>query len=337
MSGQKKYQVRPVLQAFREIGVCVPSTLRRVGLTEDLVKRQNFQFDAKTCRRIFVAAAEEFSGPDFGLQVALQYSKIPYGPVFFAFISSPDIGAAIKAIAKYKPQVSPLGIVAEHDEIGMKITMCEMTSDFPASSSMALVEFAYIVELSRNCADGFLKVKQISLRDSGAAHDAYKRFFACPILEGPIDAIWFGSEDLTIPLHSKNQEIGAVCRKQLDDLYFPNLDQQDLCEQVRQALKEDLLSGRVGAQNVAKKMGLSVRTLTRRLKENGISFTEIQSDLQRHHAVELLSNMSVSISEVAFRVGFKEVASFYRAFKKWYGITPAQMRETWKQEQKRVF
>ena len=329
LSLQRKFQVRPALQAFRQMGICVPTVFRGAGLCEGLAEDKNLELDAEGCRRVFVAAAAEYGRFDFGQQLAIQYARIPYGPGYFAFISSPNIGAAVKAIAKYKPQVSAIGCSAEQDEGDLKVEVYQTTSEFPVDSNMALVEFAYMVELSKNCADGFLKAKRISLRDVGAAHDAYKLFFACPIVEGPVDAMWIGSEDLTIPLHSKNHEIAVIAQKRLDDTYFPNIGQKNFSEQVCRVVKEELLVGRVGAQNAANAMGLSPRSLNRRLKEYGITFAQIQSDIRRQHSIELLSDMGVSISEVAFRVGFKEVASFYKAFKKWNGVTPAQMRNRW--------
>jgi AraC-like DNA-binding protein len=333
MSLQRKYQVRPALQAFRQMGICVPSVFRRAKLCGSSAEDKHLELNATSCRRLFVAAAEEYGRFDFGLQLAIQYARIPYGPGYFAFISSPNIGAAIKAIAKYKPQVSAIGCSAEQDEGDLKVEVYQTTSEFPVDSNMSLVEFAYIVELLRNCCDGFLDVKLISLRDAATAHDAYKEFFSCPITEGPVSAMWIGSRSLEIPLHAENLEIGMIAKKRLEAIYFPNLDQKDFCEQARNAAKENLLCGRVGAINAASKMGISVRTLNRKLKECDISFMDIQSDIQRHHSLELLSDINMGISEIAFRLGFKEVASFYRAFKKWHGVTPAQMRNSWKQKQ----
>lgn len=333
MSLQRKFQVRPALQAFRQMGLSVPSVFRRAELCESLAEDKYLELDARGCRRLFVAAAEQYGRFDFGLQIAIQYAKIPYGAGYFAFISSPNVGSAIKAIAKYKPQVSAIGCSAEQDEGDLKVEVYQTTSEFPVDSNMALVEFAYIVELSRNCCDGFLHVKRISLRDAATAHEAYKEFFSCPITEGPVDAMWIGSKSLEIPLHANNQEIEIIAKKRLDDIYFPDLNQKDFCEQVRNTVKENLFYGKVGAINAAKKMGISVRTLNRKLKDRHITFMEIQGDLQRHYSVELLSDISMSIPEIAFRLGFKEVASFYRAFKKWHGVTPAQMRNSWKQKQ----
>lgn len=332
MSLQRKFQVRPALQAYRQMGLCVPSVFRRAELCESLAEDKNLELDANGCRRIFMAAAEEYNHEDFGLHLAMQYARIPYGPGYFAFISSPNVGSAIKALAKYKPQVAAIGCSAERDYGDLRVEVYQTTPEFPVDSNMALVEFSYIVELSRNCCDGLLQVKRISLCDVTAVNNAYQEFFLCPILEGHVNAMWIGSESLALPLHANSQEISYIAKKRLDDVYFPDLNQKDFCEQVRNAIRENLLSGRVGAQNAAKKMGLSVRTLNRKLKEHDTTFMNIQSDIQRHHSVELLSDIGMSISEISFRLGFKEVASFYRAFKKWHGVTPAQMRNSWKQK-----
>ena len=69
-------------------------------------------------------------------------------------------------------------------------------------------------------------------------------------------------------------------------------------------------------------MGLSARTLSRRLGEEGTSFRNIQDEVRRELALALLGDPGKSIAEVAFFLGYAEPAPFHRSFKRWTGTTP---------------
>ena len=75
-------------------------------------------------------------------------------------------------------------------------------------------------------------------------------------------------------------------------------------------------------------MGLSARTLSRRLVEEGTSFRGIQDEVRHQLAVALLADASVSIAEIAFFLGYAEPAPFHRSFKRWAGTTPQLYRRT---------
>lgn len=77
---------------------------------------------------------------------------------------------------------------------------------------------------------------------------------------------------------------------------------------------------------VARRLGMSVRTLQRRLGEEGTSFREIRDSVRLSRARRLLTEARLSISEVAERLGFADVSAFDNAFKRWTGETPNALR-----------
>ena len=79
--------------------------------------------------------------------------------------------------------------------------------------------------------------------------------------------------------------------------------------------------------DVARTLGLSVRSFHRRLSEHGVSFQTITEETRRELAEALLREDAHSLAEVAFLTGFSEQSSFSRAFKRWMGLTPANYRK----------
>ena len=79
-------------------------------------------------------------------------------------------------------------------------------------------------------------------------------------------------------------------------------------------------------REVARSLGISQRTLARRLSDEGLAFSVILQDLKRDLAVRYLDDPNLHISKIAWLLGYQEVGAFTHAFKRWTGKTPSQMR-----------
>jgi AraC-like DNA-binding protein len=96
----------------------------------------------------------------------------------------------------------------------------------------------------------------------------------------------------------------------------------DLSQHIRQALRGTVPD----AAALARQMGMSTRTLSRRLHERGLTYQEVLDLARRELALRHLLNKDLKVIEAAFLLGFSEVSTFYRAFRRWTGATPAAYR-----------
>src|SRR6266436_1845203 len=95
---------------------------------------------------------------------------------------------------------------------------------------------------------------------------------------------------------------------------------------VENAISSFLPHGRVVVEDVARSLGMSERTLARKLSDEGLNFTEILQQLRRDLAVRYLDDRKLHVSKIAWLLGFHEVSAFTHAFKRWTGKTPREMR-----------
>ena len=86
-------------------------------------------------------------------------------------------------------------------------------------------------------------------------------------------------------------------------------------------------SGRFGLENVAEEFGISGRTLQRNLSSENTSFNQLVKDIQKIMTFNYLETKELSIDEIAYLVGYTEISSFYRTFKKWTGKTVSQYQK----------
>ena len=146
----------------------------------------------------------------------------------------------------------------------------------------------------------------------------------------------FGAETDEFALHVDARDLPLIhSDTYLNDLLLKNCeaaladrraDLSPLRTKVENAISSMLPHGRVPAKDVARSLGMSERTLTRKLSDEGLKFTEILQDLRRDLAVRYLDDRKLHVSKIAWMLGFQEVSAFTHAFKRWTGKTPSESR-----------
>ena len=103
-------------------------------------------------------------------------------------------------------------------------------------------------------------------------------------------------------------------------------ERTSLRSKVELAIGPMLPHGKAKASAVAKELGVSHRTLARSLAAEGVTFSEILDQSKADLAKSYLTHGDLSISQIAWLLGYREVSTFTHAFKRWYGITPTELR-----------
>jgi AraC-like DNA-binding protein len=98
-------------------------------------------------------------------------------------------------------------------------------------------------------------------------------------------------------------------------------------QRVREAIRAFLQEGAPQLGDVARGLHVSLRTLQRRLTEHGTSFQDEVDTVRRELAFQYLKDANLGVSQVAFLLGYSELSTFDRAFKRWTGMTPRIWRE----------
>ncbi|MHA3979325.1 AraC family transcriptional regulator [Halovulum sp. GXIMD14794] len=201
----------------------------------------------------------------------------------------------------------------------------------PVRNECALAGFAR--NMRRFVGEG-LELSGVSFRHSCQADpDRYVAGFGCPVhFDADRDAICFAARTLDMPNLLGDPAVSNFLTRHLDAEMDKMEKQESVSAEppIRAALLRHLTpglsSGPPAASDAARSLGMSERTLFRRLSDEGLTYREVVQDAQIRLAQELLGNGSNSIAEVAFLTGFSEQSSFSRAFKRRVGNTPAQFR-----------
>jgi len=192
-------------------------------------------------------------------------------------------------------------------------------SHFTPQTSMGLVHRIFCWLIGQN-----LNLHSVSLihRRPEHAHD-YNMLFRAPIqFDQDFNALYFSASYLNAP--NVQDESALEKLLELPSLQLMSLPdyQSSLADKIRVMIKKDVETQFPELEPVAEALGLSSATLRRRLRSDGTSYQIIKDDIRRDAAIYHLGRGVMSIEQVAAKVGFIEVTSFYRAFKRWTGVTP---------------
>ena len=154
----------------------------------------------------------------------------------------------------------------------------------------------------------------------------YESVFNCPVRFGAErNALVFDASLLEAPLPQANKAIYQVCYTQCEDL-VARLSGENTYAEMVEYLMVDGVHNFLSLQQVAEKLQLSTRSVSRKLKAEGTSFNELLKRLRSTLAKELLLSRKLTIEQVAERLGYSEPAAFCHAFKRWTGKTPSTYR-----------
>jgi AraC-like DNA-binding protein len=157
-----------------------------------------------------------------------------------------------------------------------------------------------------------------------AAHEAH---FGCPVRFGaPHDALLVAADSLPVPNRLGDPAMSHFFESHLEEELSKLDDAEGLGRRVRIQVSQALSEGIPPLSLIAKRLGMSGRTLQRRLAEQGESFQQLIDEARRQLASTLLRETDYALSEVAFLTGFSDQSAFSRAFKRWAGQTPRSYR-----------
>ncbi len=163
-----------------------------------------------------------------------------------------------------------------------------------------------------------------------ASLDAYRALLG-PVrlhFNAPMAGFGFPARLLDEPLRSSDEKLHLVLRRYADSTLAARPQRESVTEKVRRYLVEQLPSGTISLEQAARTLRMSSRTLGRRLSDEGTTFKNLVDETRRAIALRYVAAHDLGLSEVALLSGFTEAPSFYRAFRRWTGMTPTKYRWT---------
>ncbi|MFT7596855.1 MAG: AraC-like DNA-binding protein [Paracoccaceae bacterium] len=254
------------------------------------------------------------------------------GLICYVGLSSPTVLVSIKNMTRYRRVFSD-AIELDHQSLEAD-GILRWHYSVPASlKRRQFVEFAAsgLLRDLRRCANRRFTPDLVTFRHARNSNiPAFGQHFGCEVIFGaPDNSFRFQQADLALPLVTADDELYAILRKCCEEaLMEKSANVPPVILDVERKIAERLAAGEANQKSVAKALGMSPRTLSRRLAHEGTTFFHVLEDLRRALAVSYLRDSNLVLAEIAFLLGYAGQSSFNDAFKRWTGQTPGQYRST---------
>ncbi|MCP4233196.1 MAG: AraC family transcriptional regulator, partial [Aestuariibacter sp.] len=302
----------------------------KAGLDYSRLRDPVARFSFPAVRRLWVLACEATEDPCFGLTVAKYWHPTTLHALGYSWLASNNLEEAFERAVRYSRIINTAanGILKTEKSVNAYRLIID-TNRFnpppvPASIEAAM---AMLIVMTRAAYGEEFRPLRVSLQsDKPACADRIRDFYRAPVSFSQAEnALWLDPEVASRPLATANPELVRINDRIVTD-YLAQLDRSDVTMRVKSELIGRLSGGRSSEEDIATSLNISQRTLQRKLREQGKTFTGLLETTRRELSLQYVRDPQYSFSEITFLLGFTEPGNFSRAFKRWYGKSPTQFR-----------
>jgi len=316
-----------MINGFEKLGVQRATALRAADLSAEKLSDPDARVSPTQVWLLWQKALEITRDPCLGLHLAETVLPSDYGIIGYIVVSSATIRDALLRVNRYHDLLAdavrysfeerPDGFVLRHG----------FSDGQGVPGAMAAYVLAVPFLVIRQSFGRAAKVQEVRLTcERPEETTEYERFFNAPLCFDSGE----NSLRISISLDSRVPTADAALNSLLEgyaESRVENLSKEgSLSSDVQMLVVGELHDGAPSAEKIGKKLGISPRTLRRKLQEEGTSLSEIVTETRHRLALEYLTSDNLGASEIAYLIGFSDPTAFHRAFKRWQGCTPLEHR-----------
>ena len=334
MSEQSFYAWTFALQSLSHVGVNTTQLLEELGIRDEFLSDQDTPVPTSQFCELLDEAVRQTGDPDIGLKANLKADFADYGVVGYAILNARDLEESIKVLGAYG------GMSQTHVQVSYQIkkSLCIWKmdiTDWRYTKHRICIDWLMGLGLSciRACVGRDWSPREVHFTYSEPTDTAlHQQIIAAPVsFNCDSNSIVFEAKVLETTWPRADQRLFTILQHDLDRLLKQTLivegKQKELVAEVQAEIAQLLCGGPPSIDHVARSLNLSARTLQRRLADNGFAFKDLIEATRRQLAENYIKEGQYSLMDTAFMLGYSEVSSFNRAFRRWTDLTPTQYRK----------
>ncbi len=319
-----------ILAALERAGVPPAPLLDQAGLTPEVFLDPSNRILLRRFVRLLELAAQETGDPCFGLHHGAAYHLSEAGVLGYAMLSAPTVGVAAVNLTRFiHMQVDRVEVALDQEgsraRLGFRLTDPRITARRQYNERLLALAFNAFRDTT-----GTRWFPEAVCFEHEAPDDVseHRRLFGAPLRFGQgSNQLVFKRDFLDRPLRTADPRLFQALVPQIETILQGVPKGDGLTAEIQELLAASLKDGRPSLDRVAQELGLGTRTLQRRLKQRGIGFWDLVEGTRRQLAERYLDEGRLTISEVAYLLGYSELSAFSRAYRRWTGAAPIDNRQ----------
>jgi AraC-like DNA-binding protein len=324
------FAARQAIAVLRKHNVPIAPLLERAGVPEGDIDSRQRRISAMAQGKLLEYAAEALGDNEFGLHLAQQANPREAGLFFYVASAAEDIGEALALYARYcrvvneavrlKLTRSPEGMIVEAKFVGLPRHFAWQNTEFMIA--------AMIKGLREMAGRDFPPAQVTFTLARNSELREFERFFACPVeFSASADQFGLSNETLALPLVTEDQYLLETLRPLADEAAKErNTALGSVRSSVENELQKLLPHGKANKQKVARALGISEAMLSRGLADEGATYEKVVDHLRRSLALQYIEEPRLSLSKIAWLLGYEATTSFNYAFARWTGLSASEAR-----------
>ena len=310
-------------------GVDVDALLRKAGLSRIQIEDPQVRISVRSQVVFLELVAKALDDDLLGFHLSQNFDLRMIGLLYYVLASSETLGEALGRVARYSSIVNEGFRVTVRE--GREINVVLESVGIPRRLNRHQIEFSFgiFIRACREITKRRLTANHVRFVHRRNLTSEMSSFFGGDVEFGAdVDQVTFSRSILDIAVVSADPYLNKLLIKQYEDvLAHRKLNRNAFALTVENAIVPLLPHGKASATDVARKLGMSQRTLARHLASEGLTFVGMLKELRLDLAKRDLADRDLSISKIAWLLGYQDVSSFTHAFKRWTGNTPRAIRQ----------
>jgi AraC-like DNA-binding protein len=274
-------------------------------------------------------AARALREPCFGFRLGSEIELTEAGLVAYVTLNSHDLGAALRNMCRYLVILTEGSVGDLRQEAG-EVKLLFSFADPVGTASRQLHEFGVtvMVRVCEAITGHRVRPVRVELRHETACPMLARRLGLPVTVYQPHSALVLDAASLTVPVVNADARLLDLLRRYADELLARRARKDDIVARAERWILENLHTGDVGVAQLARGLGMSDRTLARRLAEDGLKPAGLVEELRQQLANKYLAERAFPLGRITYLLGYSDLSAFTRAFRRWTGRTPS----TWRAE-----
>jgi len=322
------FWVRGIAEMLKAEGLDVAALFDEAGLETVALSDPDSRFPTEKVSLLWQLAVARSGDPAIGLANSSIAKPASFDVVAYTMMSSPNLLGILERVSRYVGIVSDAAsLVITEDDEGYRMILELFGGGPPVPRQRFEFDLMTILSFCRWVTNRDLRPLALELRFPPPADlRPYQEAFKCTLRFGaPVNALLFAGADVMNPLPTAHPLLARM-HERLASEHLQRLDHAPISRRARAAIIGRLPDGEPGRSDVAGALEMSERSLQRRLQAEGTTFLRLLDDTRRELAQQYLGQTDVSVAEAGFLLGFADQSSFFRAFRRWFEISPRQYR-----------
>lgn len=314
---------------LREAGIALEPLLSNAGISASQLRNEYMRIGVANQIKFLELASKALKDPLLGFRIACDSDFRQIGLLYYVAASSDTLGEALRRMQRYSSLVNA-GVVLQCSE-SSNLTIALSYFGVARHSDRQQMELlvTIVIRLCRALPGRHLKPKIVRFahrRSAGASE--LEKFYGCKVEFGrDLDEIILDRKVAQLCLVGADRYLNKILLESCEQaLGHRRSNASSLRVMVENVITPLLPHGKARLEVVASRLGMSSRTLARRLSSEGLRFGEILSQLRSDLAMHYLQERELSISEIAWLVGYQDVGTFSHRCKQWTGVSPKSVR-----------